>query len=342
MNLATRKLQFIILPLISLVLICHALHFNYISDDAFISFRYVKNFIQGNGLVYNIGEKVEGYTNFLWVIILSLFAKTGFDIVNAAKGLGIILGILNILCIFRISTLLSTKPSLFSFLPALLVATCAPFAVWITGGLETHLFTFLILSACLYDFKHTFKKSTISSILFALAVLTRPDGIIIFAASMFVKTLYWMVTKDDVVKNTVKSFTAFSIIFVPYFLWRYFYFGYLFPNTYYVRAIHNSFTYMRGVKYVTGFFSEFGWFILILPFLCMIIFCWRKNVKILYIFTAIISYFLFVIDFGGDQLVMYRFLVPIIPFLYILVSETLYELYQLLNVRLHKKNRSMQ
>ena len=56
-----------------LLLLGHAFYFNYISDDAFITFRYADNFIRGKGLVYNAGERVEGYTNFLWLILLSLF-----------------------------------------------------------------------------------------------------------------------------------------------------------------------------------------------------------------------------------------------------------------------------
>jgi len=45
----------------------HCLAVNYVVDDSFITFRYVKNFVHGGGLTYNIGERVEGYTNFLWV-----------------------------------------------------------------------------------------------------------------------------------------------------------------------------------------------------------------------------------------------------------------------------------
>ena len=47
-------------------------------DDANIFFVYAKNLAEGNGLVYNVGgETVEGFTSFLWVIILSLFYLTG-------------------------------------------------------------------------------------------------------------------------------------------------------------------------------------------------------------------------------------------------------------------------
>src|SRR5690242_18166607 len=40
-------------------------------DDAFISFRYVRNLLDGHGLVWNVGERVEGYTNFLWVMLVA-------------------------------------------------------------------------------------------------------------------------------------------------------------------------------------------------------------------------------------------------------------------------------
>src|SRR5262245_45338199 len=42
-----------------------------ISDDAMTSMQYAKNLAEGNGLVFNVGERVEGYTNFLWVIMMT-------------------------------------------------------------------------------------------------------------------------------------------------------------------------------------------------------------------------------------------------------------------------------
>ena len=45
---------------------------SYTLDDAFISFRYARNFAEGHGIVFNPGERVEGYTNFLWVVILAV------------------------------------------------------------------------------------------------------------------------------------------------------------------------------------------------------------------------------------------------------------------------------
>ena len=43
----------------------------FLCDDAFISFRYARNLLEGHGLVFNPGERVEGYTNLLWVLELA-------------------------------------------------------------------------------------------------------------------------------------------------------------------------------------------------------------------------------------------------------------------------------
>ena len=43
----------------------------FLCDDAFISFRYTRNLLEGHGLVFNPGEYVEGYTNFLWILELA-------------------------------------------------------------------------------------------------------------------------------------------------------------------------------------------------------------------------------------------------------------------------------
>jgi arabinofuranosyltransferase len=58
--------------------------YDYVVDDAYISFRYARNLIEGHGLVFNPGEKVEGYTNFLWVLIIAMGMKLGADPVHLA------------------------------------------------------------------------------------------------------------------------------------------------------------------------------------------------------------------------------------------------------------------
>jgi hypothetical protein len=66
-------------------------------DDAGISFRYAAHLAEGGGFVWNVdGPRVEGYSNFLWVLILAAGRWVGFNIEIFAKILGFILGIFNL------------------------------------------------------------------------------------------------------------------------------------------------------------------------------------------------------------------------------------------------------
>ncbi|HMJ10771.1 MAG TPA: hypothetical protein VK524_05155, partial [Polyangiaceae bacterium] len=77
--------------------------FRTLFDDAFISFRYAQNLVHGRGLVFNVGERVEGYTNFLWVLVLAGAGRLGFDIVRCATVLGIVFGAAAVVATERLS-----------------------------------------------------------------------------------------------------------------------------------------------------------------------------------------------------------------------------------------------
>ena len=51
----------------------------WIQDDAYISFRYARNLVEGDGLVFNPGDRVEGYTNFLWTMVAAVPLATGVE-----------------------------------------------------------------------------------------------------------------------------------------------------------------------------------------------------------------------------------------------------------------------
>src|SRR5690606_38133881 len=65
--------------LVALVALSGLIWPSWLSDDAFISFRYAQNLVEGHGLVYNPGERVEGYTNFLWTVLAAGVIAFGGD-----------------------------------------------------------------------------------------------------------------------------------------------------------------------------------------------------------------------------------------------------------------------
>ena len=84
-------------------------NFNFTQDDAYITFRYAANYAAGHGLVYNIGEQVEGYTNFLWTILMVLGRLAGADLVFFSKLLGTLCGLGTIVLSFFLGRLLAAE-----------------------------------------------------------------------------------------------------------------------------------------------------------------------------------------------------------------------------------------
>src|SRR5437868_7084707 len=82
--------QFIVASTI-LAGLCIAYLCRFVQDDAYISFRYAKNFAEGHGLVFNIGGHTEGYSNFLWTLIMSLPIRLRVDPAAASIGIGLAL-----------------------------------------------------------------------------------------------------------------------------------------------------------------------------------------------------------------------------------------------------------
>ena len=66
--------------------------FWFLTDDAFIAFRYVSNSILGHGWVWNPApfQPVEGYTSFLWVVLLDgVWRATGVEPPDSANWLSL-------------------------------------------------------------------------------------------------------------------------------------------------------------------------------------------------------------------------------------------------------------
>ena len=53
---------------------------DFVHDDAYITLRYVRNLLAGDGLVWNPGERVEGYTSFGAVLAIALPGLLGIDL----------------------------------------------------------------------------------------------------------------------------------------------------------------------------------------------------------------------------------------------------------------------
>ena len=288
------KIVLLYLPLIAVIFILHALHLAVIAEDAFIGFRFAEHFAEGNGLLWNIGEPpVEGYTNFLWIIICSVAILTGINLIAFVQITGIVFSIIILIYIYYFCSKLLEFDSYSSLIAAAFLALSGPFATWAVSGMETNLFALLVAAGCYHElsyWKFRHKTSLVLSLSFCfLSALTRPEGLVIFII-LFALHLYRSVRDKkpkEIFNYAVLAFTIFVIPFSIYFIWRVSYFGYLFPLTYYAKTGGGILQWFRGAKYLFFFIIHF-----ILPLAPLIFFLfWEKSGHLKGIKFSLFSWF---------------------------------------------------
>lgn len=329
------KSDYALLTFIYLVFLFLALNiFKWVIDDLYIYFRYVDNFINGEGIVYNPGEFVEGFSSFSWFLVLSLFGYLNFPLELSSKIAGLLFACLNLFLIYKISLLQNSGK--FSFLACCLTVLNLPFILWSISGFELMFYIFILLF-CFYKVltvKVNRNEILLISILFFLIFLSRPEGILFSIAFSF---FIYFISENKAF--SLKIFILFGLLTVSFLLFRYFYFDDILPNTYYAKIGHNFFgyyeirTYKNGLFYILGFFRQNPQFILLIIF---IPFAYRKHKSdkvFIFIIILIIIQFVFVAFSGGDWMIQYRFLVPVIPFLSLAVTFSFREFLNNINIK---------
>lgn len=285
-------------------------------DDAFISFRYARNLAAGHGLVFNPGERVEGYTNFLWVMLLAAGIKLGIAPESLSRALGIAAALGLILVVARASAKLMLSATTRWVAPALLAVNPA-LAVWATGGLETAFYAFLLtLGVCrLAEELDAGTPRVATALVFGLASLTRPEGAL-FGGLMCLVLLVLLGRTGPGRLAWARWSVVFLAVFLSYFFWRWSYYGFLLPNTFYAKVDAGGSQVGRGLRYLWAFGAAVGYG-LALPLLGLALLR-RKALAILA--SAVLAQLAFVVVVEGDGLPMYRFFVPVLGLLFLLVA----------------------
>lgn len=318
------------------VLLIFVIHGQYLKggiDDAFISFRYARNLASGYGFVFNPGgERVEGFTNLLWVLILSLLYKTGIDFISASRVLGLLLGTGSLLGVFAIARNRIGSSSLWAILPPLVLACNSCFVGWSVRMMGTPLFTFLVIAG---TYLHYQRRWLLSGIIFGMAALSRQEVLLIVLPLWITLILVGLRKgqKKETARNISTAVIPFGIMVMGLLIWRLLYFGYPLPNTFYAKVSGGWIEYSHGFRYVKEFFYKYlaYW---IIPALLLL--GWKKIKVDYYIKTLggiILLYLIYIIYIGGDYPFhpFYRYLNPLLPFAILLSCELLFRASQKLN-----------
>lgn len=238
---------------------------HWVCDDAFISFRYAKNLNDGFGLVYNKGEFVEGFTNFLWTILLSVGMYFKLDPIYVSSGLGILFYFLTLVVLYKTGTTIYEIKAGKNYKSFYFPIAFAGFAlhahgqIFATGGLETSLFTFLLLSGNIFLLLSDRGLHLLAGFfLLVLAMMTRPDGALfyIFASIYVILFKYRHTDYKTYFTNQIVLQFPFLFIFLPYWFWRYSYYGWFFPNTFYAKSGMETY-FEQGIRYTLLYFNSY-------------------------------------------------------------------------------------
>jgi hypothetical protein len=315
----------------------HTLLFNFVTDDAYISFRFARNLAEHGQLVFNLGERVEGYTNFLWTVTLAALLKLHLQPEITARVLGVLCGALGLLLTLRLGrTLNGGRASPWDAVAPLLLAATGSYAAWSMGGLETQLFTvFLLAGVWLYlrdllawpDTEAPRRWLLLSGLCFGLAALTRPEGVFLFALTALHRLLYTLLGERRFRPRQAEAawIGVVVLIVAAHFLWRWRYYGWPFPNTYYIKSASGPATIDRGLYYLWSFARDYG--VYLLPAICLLGWPGRaaRGARVLFGYAALVlvPFCVYVVRVGGDFMGLYRFLVPLLPLCALLVQEAL-------------------
>lgn len=321
----------------AIVLFSHGvLYADFYGDDAYITLRYARNLADGIGPVWNPGERVEGYSDFAWMGILAGMHRIGIDLVDASLLLSYLsLGAV-LLLMWRMWQLWSddgaheaatgaqgadahASPAVLA-IAALGVALNESIAWWGFSGLETPLAAALFIgTAYLWMLEARGAALPWSAVAASAAAMTRPEFLpLAFVTLAFTVALAVRDRDERSVRRAVLWVAVFGLTFGAYWVWRYTYYGYVFPNTYYVKSSFSEPVLERGIDYAL----DFGVPYLFVPMIGgLVVFALSASARLrrdgLYMLCMAGVWIAVVIVEGGDAFRHGRFFAPVVPLLYL-------------------------
>ncbi len=293
-----------------------------IFDDAFISFRYAENLLAGLGLVFNPGERVEGYTNFLWTVLLAGLARlTGRELPLVALLACLASYTACVLTLARLERLL---------LGAALPAATLLFALhrwsidYATTGMETELAVLWVLLGLLALTRREGPgAAALAGLAFIAAVFTRPDHSLFWLAGGLALALElrdrsagawraWLPAR-----GAWPSLLAYAASFLPYALylaWKLHYYGQVLPNTYHAKS-GGSLYLSQGALYLLSFLEgAHAWVLIPLAILGLWAPAPRRGHRLLrgFAVSGLGLYSAYMLKVGGDFMVG-RFTIVTLP-----------------------------
>ncbi|HNW81319.1 MAG TPA: hypothetical protein PKG52_00355 [bacterium] len=299
----------------------------WVCDDSYITFRVIDNFVNGYGLRWNIDERVQAFSNPLWLLIVTPF----YFFTHEFYLTSIIISILfSVTAVVIMSVKLRVNPSW--LIAGISILICSnSFVDYSTSGLENALsYLLMIVFLTIYLTKELDKKWFFLLFLSAgLVILNRMDhGIIVLP---FLIAAFFSYNK----KTFNKYFELRSIFlavagFIPFIVWILFsiiYYGFPFPNTAYAKlniGVERYLILKQGFFYVLDFFKNDYIGACAVSVALIFTFPIKKQRQYLPFFFSLVLYLIYILWIGGDFMSGRFFTVMILISVVVIIRQTFY------------------
>jgi len=249
-------------------------------DDAYISYRYAQSLLEGHGFTFNPGQYVEGFSNPLWVLITTalLFIFQVKDPHTLIQFVGLFFSCGTLFLLLRCGHLLFPEEQRWSALfPPLLLVSQPGFAFYTMSGMETPMYLFWLSLALFFLLKNGFGFAVGCAL--GLAAWTRPEApYFVFIFCLFGLAQQWMRNETIQWRKILLGFVGIGAVFGPWVLFRLYYFGELFPNTYFTKKVPLTTSIQSASAYWWRYLAKTYW--LTLPAFLAALLLWKKNAAI--------------------------------------------------------------
>ena len=326
--------------------IWRAYELRWLSDDAFITYRYADNYLSGLGFVFNAGERVEGYTHVLWLFVITFLQWVGVSPELATLWIGLAAQASTLILFLWVSYRVDSSGRFVIPFVAIALGLHFDFAVWGTGGLETSTFTFLVslgIVLICYSRAKSSSRFFFSGIIFSLLVLLRPDGLV-FLCIAFAFLVFTELAGNASLRETMRLagyfFAPVAVLLVPTMAWKIWYYGYLMPNTYYAKSGGLSY-FKQGFFYIWTYVRGYPSTLLVFLVIPFLVSRWlasstttmrgrlhdmfmEPNVRMVILGVAsLLTYGIFFVARVGGDFMYARFIHPMIPLIYLMIGVSL-------------------
>jgi arabinofuranosyltransferase len=266
LNAVVLGVPFLVLAAWVAAVIAHAsvsvdgVRYFYLDDGQMVSMRYARNLVEGDGLVWNPGERVEGYSNPGWVLVMAGVHAAGASGARAALYVKLLSGLCAAAVLWSALGLkrrLGSSTLTGEAVLLLSLAMCADVVFWAANGFETTLLTFLLLWLLGRVVDET-SRGTPSpwTMLFAGALpIVRADAHVL-TVSIVAVAIGCSRAADR--RRAGRAAWLAAILPIAHLTVRLAYYGDVLPNTFYLRQASAAGVWMDGARYAGSFLSDYG------------------------------------------------------------------------------------